>query len=361
MKVNRIKVINFRNYGEEELFFDDRKNIFLGENAQGKTNILEAIYICSFARSFRTQNAVDMIKLGEESASVTLDAESQGTDKKISIIINDNGKKMIKKDNKPVRRTAELLNNLVVVIFSPEDLKIIKDSPEKRRNFLNKEISQIKPNYYENLRRYNEVLKQKNAVLKGPDPLRDETMLDVFDRQLCKYGTEVMKYRERFVKMLSDKSSEIQNKISCGKESLEIEYKNSAGIETFGEELSKNRKNDIYSRSSGIGPQRDDLVFFINGKDARKYGSQGQQRTIALSLKLAEIQIVRKLIDEDPILLLDDVLSELDAERQKFLLNEIENVQLFVTATEINGELLKKTDKGKIFTVNNGNVTEENR
>ena len=361
MYIKELKIKNFRSYENEKISFSEGTNIIYGGNAQGKTNILEAILVFCSGRSHRRATDADMITYGKDFSIIEIEFCDEKRVYKGKMKISPNAKKSVTINEAPLTKISQISNYINAVMFSPEDLSIIKEGPGERRRFIDMAISQIKPNYYENLRRYNEVLKQKNAVLKGPDPLRDETMLDVFDRQLCKYGTEVMKYRERFVKMLSDKSSEIQNKISCGKESLEIEYKNSAGIETFGEELSKNRKNDIYSRSSGIGPQRDDLVFFINGKDARKYGSQGQQRTIALSLKLAEIQIVRKLIDEDPILLLDDVLSELDAERQKFLLNEIENVQLFVTATEINGELLKKTDKGKIFTVNNGNVTEENR
>lgn len=356
MKVENIKLHNFRNYNDLELSFDSSRNILIGENAQGKTNLIEAIYLCAFARSFRTQNSSDLIKIGKDSANVTIEAVSEDNPKKISITIDKNGKKMIKKDNKIIRRTAELLNNLVVVVFSPEDLRIIKDNPEKRRNFINKEISQIRPNYYECLKNYNDALKQKNSILKDRRNEIDYGMLDVFDMQLEKYGIEIIKYRKKFIKMLSEKANEIQNNISGGKENLDIVYKYSVDEDEFYDRILETRESDILKGHCSVGPHRDDIDFYINGKDAKKYGSQGQQRTIALSLKLAEIQIARESIGENPILLLDDVLSELDNERQGFLFSEIEDVQLFITTTEVNENILAKMPKGKIFKVFNGNI-----
>lgn len=357
MRIERIKLKNFRNYSELETEFDSKRNIIIGENAQGKTNLIEAIYLCAFARSFRTSNTTDLIKIGEESCTVVAETISEDIDKKIRVTINNRGKKMIKKDNKLLHRTADLLNNIVVVVFSPDDLRIIKDSPEKRRNFIDKEISQLKPKYFEALKSYKEVLKQKNALIKQikyDNSMRD--ILEVYDLQLSKYGTEIINTRRDFVAMLSDKASKIQNNISKNRENLEIKYVESASSENLYEEIISSREKDIYNGHCSIGPHRDDLDFFINEIDSKKFGSQGQQRTIALSLKLAEIQLADMLLGENAVLLLDDVLSELDQVRQSYLFNEIEDVQLFITSTEVNGELLKNMPEGKIFNVKNGKL-----
>lgn len=358
MIVQRIELHNFRNYEHLELSFDSSRNVFIGENAQGKTNLIEAVYLCAFARSFRTQNSANMIQIDHSRGSVSLDLVSEDIEKNISIVLDRTGKKMIKKDGKVIRKTAELLNNLVVMVFSPEDLRIIKDSPEKRRNFINKEISQLRPQYYEQLRMYSEALKQKNSMLK--ENLRtgklDENMLDIYDLQLAKYGSEIVRYRKNFIEMLSKRASEIQSGISGGKEDLTLRYVSSMSEENAYEEILGARDKDIYSGHSSVGPQRDDMEFFINGKDARKYGSQGQHRTIALSLKLAEISIARDVLGENPVLLLDDVLSELDEERQTYLFREIEDVQLFITTTDVNHQILQKMPEGKIFYVKSGTI-----
>ena len=360
MRVNSLKLKNFRNYGELEVEFDHKRNIIIGENAQGKTNLIEAIYLCAFARSFRTSNSTDLIKIGEENCNVSVEAVSEDIDKKISITINNRGKKMIKKDNKFLSRTAELLNNLVVVVFSPDDLRIIKDSPEKRRNFIDKEISQLRPSYFEALRNYKDVLKQKNSLIKqlrapgSESKMRD--MLEIYDMQLAKYGSEIIKIRREFVEMLSEKASKIQNNISKGRENLEIKYVESVAAENILDEIINSRERDIYNGHCSIGPHRDDLDFYINGIDAKKFGSQGQQRTVALSLKLAEIQLAEMILGENAVLLLDDVLSELDRERQSYLLNEIEDVQLFLTSTEVNSELLHGMKEGKVFNVKSGSL-----
>lgn len=357
MRIDSIKLKNFRNYSELVTEFDSKKNIIIGENAQGKTNLIEAIYLCAFARSFRTSNSTDLIKIGEESCNVVAEAVSEDINKKISITINNRGKKMIKKDNKFLHKTADLLNNLVVVVFSPDDLRIIKDSPEKRRNFIDKEISQLKPKYFESLKNYKEVLKQKNALIKRikyDDSMCE--MLDVYDIQLAQYGSDIINTRIEFVKMLSDKASKIQSNISDKRENLEIKYVESVSPCNILEDIVNVRDKDIYNGHCSIGPHRDDLDFFINGVDAKKFGSQGQQRTIALSLKLAEIQLANMILGENAVLLLDDVLSELDHARQSYLFNEIEDVQLFITSTEINEELLKNMKGGKIFRVKNGKL-----
>lgn len=407
MKINSIILENFRNYRNLELDFDESRNIIIGENAQGKTNLVEAIYLTAFARSFRTNNSADLIMFGESSARVNTDLTSEDIDKNINIIIRSDGKKMIKKDGKVISKTTELLNNVVVIIFSPDDLRIIKDSPERRRAFINRELSQMRPRYYEVIKRYNDALRQKNALLKGYFNVKKKTftradnltlndinaggkspslegmapgeggrsrfdnsrqynedMLDVFDHQLADAGYELIRYRKEFTEMLSDEASEIMKKISGGRETLTIEYKTTCdfvtaagGREILYKQFYHHRDKDIYNGSQGIGPHRDDLEFYINGKDARKYGSQGQQRTIALSLKLAEIRIARQILEESPVLLLDDVLSELDLDRQRFLVNEIDDVQLFITSAELNDEVIKDLRGGTLFRIEEGTVT----
>ena len=388
MKINGLLLENFRNYKNLEIEFDERRNLIVGENAQGKTNLVEAIYLTAFARSFRTNNSADMILFGESSGRVSADITSEDIDKNVSITIRSDGKKMIKKDGKAVKRTADLLNTVVVIVFTPDDLRIIKDSPEKRRAFINRELSQMRPRYYEQLRRYNDALKEKNALLKGffnvkkktftrADNLSlndvspydnsrryNEDLLDVYDRQIADAGYELIRYRMEFVEMLSEEAAEIMRNISDGRESLEINYMTacmyvtaSEGREILYSQIRNNREKDIYNGSATLGPHRDDIEFYINGNDARKFGSQGQQRTIALSLKFAEIRIARQILGEAPVLLLDDVLSELDPGRQRFLISEIDDVQLFITSAELADEVRSALQGGTLFRIEEGNVT----
>ena len=397
MRINSIVLENFRNYKNLELDFDPSRNIIVGENAQGKTNLIEAIYLTAFAKSFRTSNSADLIRFGADSGRVSTWITSEDLDKNISILLRKDGKKMIKKDGKAIRKTTELLNNVVVIIFSPDDLRIIKDSPERRRNFINRELSQMRPGYYDALKRYNDALREKNALLKGYFNIRKKTfsradnlslndvasgaasqerspydnsrryneeMMDIYDRQLADAGYEIIRYRREFIEMLSSEAGEIMSKISGGRENLRIEYRTACDYVTGPEgrdilcsQIFHNRDKDIYNGYAGIGPHRDDIEFYINDKDARKYGSQGQQRTIALSLKLAEIRIARQLLDEPPVLLLDDVLSELDLDRQRFLVSEIDDVQLFITSAELNEEVIGALRGGTLFRIEDGSVT----
>ncbi len=364
MIIKEIKLQNFRNYEDIEMEFDNSRNIVIGENAQGKTNLIEAVYLCAFAKSFRTNNAAELVRFNEDIGRVNVLIESEDIEKSINIAINNKGKKMISKDGKVIRATTELLNNLVVIIFSPEDLRIIKDDPERRRSFLNKEISQIRPRYYEQLRKYNEALKQKNAILKADNRRFDESILDIYDQQLAAAGYEVIRYRREFTEKLSHRAAEIQGAISDNRENLTIRYKETispSNSEDMYNEIVMDLDKDIYNGHAGRGPHRDDLVFYINEKDAKKYGSQGQQRTIALSLKLAEVKLAQDILDEAPILLLDDVLSELDIERQRFLINEIDDVQLFITSTEVNEEIMERMRNGSVYKVQNGNIVQIER
>ena len=359
MKINNIKLSNFRNYKSFYIDFDSGRNIIIGENAQGKTNLIEAIYLCAFARSFRTSNAAEMVNFEKDLCSIEAEIESEDFRHKISIKINKKGKKMIKKDGKLLKRTAELLNNFVVIIFSPEDLRIIKDNPEKRRNFIDKEISQLRPMYFEHLRHYQNVLDQKKALLRqiknqSINESDGFSILNIYDEQLSNYGIKVIDFRRRFIALLSQKAEKIQNEISGNKEKLEIYYKESVSTENFRKKIKESRKKDIELGHCLYGPHRDDLIFYINGKNVKKYGSQGQQRTVALVLKLAEIQIAKSILGENAVLLLDDVLSELDKERKKYLFNKIKDIQIFMTTTEVEKNLLENMNSGKVFCVKNG-------
>jgi len=397
MRINSIVLENFRNYKNLELEFDPSRNIIVGENAQGKTNLIEAIYLTAFAKSFRTSNSADLIRFGADSGRVSTWITSEDIDKNINIQIRKDGKKMIKKDGKVIRKTTELLNNVVVIIFSPDDLRIIKDSPDRRRNFINRELSQMRPGYYDALRRYNDALREKNALLKGYFNIKKKTfsradnislndvaagkgtgeknpydnsrkyneeMMDIYDRQLADAGYEIIRYRKEFIELLSSEAGEIMSKISGGREDLRIEYRTTCdyvtgpeGREILCRQIFHNRDKDIYNGYASIGPHRDDIEFYINDKDAKKYGSQGQQRTIALSLKLAEIRIARQMLEEPPVLLLDDVLSELDLDRQRFLVSEIDDVQLFITSAELNEEVIGALRGGTLFRIEDGSVT----
>lgn len=396
MKINGLILENFRNYEKLEVDFDESRNILVGENAQGKTNLVEAIYMTAFAKSFRTNNASDMIRFGAKTGRINAFVESEEIEKSINITLRPDGKKMIQKDGKAIKRTADLLNTVVVIVFTPDDLRIIKDSPEKRRAFINRELSQMRPRYYEQLRRYNEALKEKNALLKGffnvkkktftrADNLSlndiesagkdgvnpydnsrryNEDLLDIYDRQLADSGYELIRYRMEFVEMLSEEAAEIMRNISDGREQLEIRYKTACDFVTASEgrdilfsQIKHNRDRDIYNGSATLGPHRDDIEFYINGNDARKFGSQGQQRTIALSLKFAEIRIARQMLGEAPVLLLDDVLSELDPGRQRFLISEIDDVQLFITSAELADEVRSALRGGTLFRIEEGSVT----
>lgn len=361
MYLEKIRLKSFRNYEYLELDFHKRINIITGNNAQGKTNLLEGIYILSLGKSFRTNKDSEMIIFDGEFAGVKGESQKNGRRLDVEININREGK-IVKIDGVKTTRNAEILENVYIVIFSPEDLKIVKDEPEKRRKFIDREICQIKPTYFKNLARYKKILVQRNAFLKEKDIKME--LLDVWNIELSEYGSKIMLQRDEFIKKLNIVSKEIHKKITNGKEELEIAYEAnitcckeiSEQKSLFLEKIEKNIDRDIFRRTTTVGPHKDDLKIGINGVDIRQFGSQGQQRTAALSLKLAELEIIKEETGEEAILLLDDVLSELDNERQSFLINSLENVQLFITTTEIGDELRKTLPEGYTFVVKKGEV-----
>ncbi len=335
MRILKIEINRFRNYYQEMIEFDQGVNIFFGNNGQGKTNILEAIYMLSLGRSFRTNKDKDMISLGSETAYVRAIVESQGREYKIEYRIDSKTKKVIKINGVPISKITELLGIVNVVIFSPEDLSLVKDGPKERRNFIDRELSQLRPRYYLLLNNYYKSLTQRNNILKEKNV--DEILLEVYDEQLAANGVEIIKYRQEFVNKISKIAMDNHEKISSGKEELFLKYEKSIVADTLEEYkkiLAEHREKDLIRKTTTVGIHRDDLDIQINGIDLRSYGSQGQKRSAAISLKLSEIRLVKEIKGEYPIVLLDDIFSELDKERQYMLLESIQHTQTFVTTAE---------------------------
>lgn len=359
MYIKEIELHDFRNYRELSVEFDPQVNIFHGKNAQGKTNLLESIYISSMGKSFRTSKDKELIRFGADFFRVKITAFKED-DISVELAVNQEGKKGIKIDGIKAKKLSQLFENIYIVIFSPEDLRIVKDEPEKRRKFIDRELCQIKPSYYNSLSRYKKALAQRNAYLK--EERIDPAILDIWDGQLAKYGSKVILHREHFIEKLDHISREIHEGITNQKESLEISYEPSIRScpnlsDCFYAELQKNRERDLKNRTTGKGPHKDDLKLQIGGIDIRSFGSQGQQRTAALSLKLSEIRLIQEETEESPVLLLDDVLSELDKERQKYLIHSLEDTQIFITTTEISPELERSLEHIRYFQVKDGAVT----
>lgn len=362
MYLKEIQLKNFRNYREQSVSFHEKVNIIAGKNAQGKTNLLESLYIMSLGKSFRTGKDGEMIGFGGDFCRAKSKTVKDGAALEIEIVISKEGKS-VKIDGVKAKKTADLLEHVYMVVFSPEDLKIVKDEPEKRRKFMDRELCQLKPVYFNNLGRYKKILMNRNILLRQGEANRD--LFSVYDEELAEYGAKIILERRNFVKKLSGISRELHGKITNGKETLRVSYESDmperdifAELKSeFISRLQKNFKKDLMRRVTGMGPHRDDLRLEIDGVDIRHFGSQGQQRTAALSLKLAEIYLIKEETGEDAILLLDDVLSELDMERQTFLLNRLQNVQIFISTAELSETLSANLPESFVFQVEKGNVT----
>ncbi len=351
MKILSLELNNFRNYKRVNVDFDDGLNVLYGKNASGKTNMLESIYLCSIFHSPRTVKDKEMVLIGENKATVSLTLKTKYKKQTINLQIDDKGKKKVLVDNIPLNRAGELFGVLGVVFFSPDEMKLVKESPQERRRFMDVGLSQQQRSYFYSLQRYNKTLKQKNNLLKEWSKSRNiDDMLDVWDACLAKEGAVIVSKRIAYIDTLNDAASRFHNAISSEKESLKLSYESSLVFDnenikkTNTEEIEKHLYESIVSARakdkelgySTVGPHRDDIKIEINGKDSRKFASQGQQRTVALALKLGEVIIYKNEIGEAPVLLLDDVLSELDIDRQKLLLDMTNGFQTVITCTEFN-------------------------
>ena len=331
-----------------------------GDNAQGKTNILEAVYLCGTTKSHKGSKDKEMIRFDGDESHIRTIVEKNGKDYQIDMHLRNRGAKGVAINKLPIKKASELFGILNIVFFSPEDLNIIKNGPAERRRFIDLELCQLDKIYLSDLTRYNKTLVQRNKLLKDinykPD-LRDT--LPVWDMQLLEYGKSIIKKRRQFICELNEIISEIHFNISGGKENLVLKYEPSIDDIFFEDELIKARNKDLKLCQTTVGPHRDDMLFSIDGIDIRKYGSQGQQRTSALSLKLSEIDLVKKSINSTPVLLLDDVLSELDSNRQNYLLNSINDIQTIITCTGLEEFVKNRFQIDKIYQVVQGNVFEK--
>ncbi|NLM04011.1 MAG: DNA replication/repair protein RecF [Clostridiales bacterium] len=364
MIVEEIKLINYRNYQELQLEFHPKLNILIGENAQGKTNLLEAIYLCAIGKSFRTNSDNELIQINKKRAYIKSKVKKINKDTDIEILLDKESRKNIKVNNLLLERYGDLLGNLNVVLFSPEDLKIVKEGPGERRRFIDNEISQMIPRYYYTLNQYNRILQQRNKILKN---FRGQDLdLEVWDEQLAKYAAPIIIYRRNFIKRIAILARLMHRKITEGLENLEVQYDSSVRLNdddkiddvkiNILKELKEVKSTELRRGSTVIGPHRDDLIFKINGLDVRDYGSQGQQRTAVLSLKLAELELMKGEIGEYPILLLDDVMSELDINRQNYLIKSLKNIQTFITTTMMDSLNLKENQQYKVFNISQGKI-----
>lgn len=361
MFVKSLKLKNFRNYDLLDLEFDSETNIFYGDNAQGKTNILESIYLTGTTKSHRGTKDRDLIRFGEEEAHIETVVEKKGVPFKIDIHLKKNSPKGIAINKIPIRKASELFGIINIVFFSPEDLNIIKNGPAERRRFIDLELAQLDKVYLSDLSNYNRIVNQRNKLLKDIYERNDllET-LDIWDLQLIQYGNRVIERRKVFIEQMNEIIGKVHEKLTGGKESLELRYESGTGIYDLETALFKNRERDIRMKSTSVGPHRDDICFVANEIDIRKFGSQGQQRTAALSLKLSEIELVKKVIKDTPILLLDDVLSELDKHRQNYLLDSIRDIQTLITCTGLDDFVNHRFSINKILHVEQGHVVREN-
>ena len=356
MWINKIKINNFRNYKKQEIELEENINLFYGENAQGKTNIIEAIFLSSMGKSFRAKKDKEMINLNSERAEVEIEYQKSDRDGKIKIELGN--KKNIFLNGIKIKKLSELLGKIHIVIFTPDDIHILKGGPQNRRKFLDIMISQLKPNYMYHLNLYLKTLEQRNNYLRQiREEKKDENLLDIWDENLAEYAKIIYQYRNEYIQKIREKIKKIHPEITSEKEQMEIEYITECKTkEEYLKALKERRKLDIIKGFTTKGIHRDDFSIYINKKEIATYGSQGQHRTAILSLKLAELNIVKDEIEENPILLLDDFMSELDEKRIRSFLEKIQNTQVIITCTE---KIKVENKKILIYNVKEGNAKKQ--
>lgn len=364
MQITSLDLQNYRNISSLSAAFNSGCNIIYGENGQGKTNILESIYMCGYGRSHKNSKEKEIIKQGCEESHIKAEFQSSLTSQRVDIHLRKNRSKGIALNRVPLRRMGELYGNILIVMFSSEDLDIVKRSPSDRRKYIDMQLCQLDPIYMDNLVNYNKLLEQRRELFKQAEVGRDvhqfNETLDIWDLSLCKYGTAIIRRRREFIEELNKSVFDIHYELSGGKEKLKVVYEPSSDEEMLYQNILKNRERDRLYKQTHVGPHRDDLSFLDDKTDLRVYGSSGQQRSCALSLKLAEISVIKKKKGENPVLLLDDVMSELDRNRQKQLIKSLSDIQTIITCTgmdefieEMMGDIRKiQVKDGQIITEN---------
>ena len=357
MYVESLELKNFRNFDRISLSFDKGTNVLYGDNAQGKTNLLESVYVCGTTKSHKVIHDAELIRFGEEESHIRMIVNKAGVSHRIDMHLKKNKPKGAAVDGIPIRRASELFGMINIVLFSPEDLQIIKNGPKDRRKFMDSELCQLDRFYFSQLAAYNRVIQQRNRLLKDMDVYDSSgAVLDVWDEQMIRYGRELIRLRRDFISRMNDIIGPVHSRLTEGKEHIFLQYEPSAEEDSFPEELRKSRERDIRMRLSSVGPHRDDFSVLVNDIDMRHFGSQGQQRSAALSLKLSEITLVRETAKEPPVLLLDDVLSELDGGRQKMLLRSVSEIQTFITCTGMDELVENQFPIDRIFHIVQGTV-----
>ena len=364
MVINSLKLTDFRNYESLDINFDSGTNILYGDNAQGKTNILEAIYLSATTKSHKGSKDSDIIAFGKDEAHIRTILEKDNVETRVDMHLRRNKTKGIAVDSVKLKKASELLGLLNIVFFSPEDLSIIKNGPAERRRFIDMELCQLDNFYLYNLNHYNKIINQRNHLLK--DLYRNPELKDtlkIWDSQLVSYGNKIIERRIEFIERLNEIISSIHRGISGGRERITIKYEPNCEADKLEETIAASYDRDIRLKQTTVGPHRDDMSFIVtdsDGKsiDIRKYGSQGQQRTAALSLKLSEIELVKKMIGDTPVLLLDDVLSELDSNRQNYLLDSIGDIQTIITCTGLDEFVDHRFEIDKVYKVTKGKISD---
>ena len=352
-----MEIADYRNYDSLHIDFSSGTNILYGDNAQGKTNILEAIYMSATTKSHKGTKDKDVVNFRKEEAHIRTYLEKEGIETRVDMHLRKNKSKGIAIDGQKIKKAAQLLGLLNVVFFSPEDLSIIKNGPAERRRFVDMELCQLDQFYLYNLNNYNKIVNQRNKLLKDMyfnPSLRDT--LNIWDSQLISFGSKIIERRQLFVEQLNEIILEIHRKLSGGRENLVIQYEPDVLIDEYEKKMSLNQERDVKLKQTSTGPHRDDFSFVVGDIDIRKFGSQGQQRTAALSLKLSEIELVKKMTRDNPVLLLDDVLSELDSNRQNYLLSTIGDIQTIITCTGLDEFVNNRFEIDKVFHIESGKI-----
>lgn len=353
MLVKKLTVNNFRNLEPVVFTPCNEMNVICGENAQGKTNLLEAIWLFTGAKSFRGSKDNEIVAFEKEAAKIELCFKAEGIEKEAQLIIDNKRHAFL--NGKKLSSAATLAGKFCAIVFSPDDISLISEGPSKRRRFMDIAISQLFPAYLIHLKNYTRAVAQRNVVLKNiRKGISNESFLDVFEEEISLNGEEIIKYRFKYVDLIKDFVKQIYNGISAEKEILTIEYVPTANIGKLKEKLLISRQNDIITATTSVGPHRDDLEFKINGVNVRNFASQGQKRSVALSLKLSEAEVLKKITGEYPVALLDDVMSELDPIRQNYVLNHIKGWQVFITCCDPSNT--KNLNTGKILFMNEGKL-----
>ena len=359
MIIKSIELCNFRNYEREEFHFHEGTNVLYGDNAQGKTNVLEAIFVGGTTKSHKGSKDSDMIMKGREEAHLRYFVEKRDCTYKVEIHMRKGRTKGIAIDGLPISSSKELMGLCNIIFFSPEDLGIIKDGPEQRRRSMDMELCQMNKAYLYYLTQYKKILKQRNALLKQIQQNSNlKETLEIWDEQLVEQGSKLIEIREQFVQEIAAIMKEKHRNLTGGQEDIEVKYKPNCPAKDFSRQLFMEGERDVVLGTTTVGPHRDDIQFFINGQEVKVYGSQGQKRTAALSLKMAEIEIVEKTIGEKPILLLDDVLSELDRNRQNYLLENIKGIQTIITCTGLEEFVTNGININQTFEIVNGKIND---